>query len=120
MDGDQKISPASWIRGTPPGRLGVASRSPGTGSGRRASVPPIERRFAPPAGIYTGPDPVAAWPDRPGLARNGSKRIKGARSLIPVAVTMGAVVFALGAVRVAANLVGSVSPVIVHLNWWPA
>jgi hypothetical protein len=44
---------------------------------------------------------VAVWPDRPGIARNSSKRVKGAWALIPIVLASGAVVFALGALRVA-------------------
>ncbi|MBK8467845.1 MAG: hypothetical protein IPL32_18695 [Chloracidobacterium sp.] len=79
-------------------------------------APPIEqRRTQGPVAVYSGPDPLALWPARPGIARSRGERLKSHGSLMPVFLAFGCAVFFAGAIRVASHLGYSASPVIVHL-----
>lgn len=95
--------PQSWSDRGPPG---TRARKP----------PPIEfRRTQGPVCVYTGPDPVAVWRPRPGIAGVRRKRAAIHGALMPVFLGLGVAVFCAGCVRVASYLGYSTAPVVVHL-----
>lgn len=110
----QTVSPVSGRMGEAPGRS-----EPSRWSDRgppRGEPPSIEHRRTPgPIAVYTGPDPVAVWPPRPGLARVGSQRPKSHGARMTLYLALGTFVFFAGAIRVASHLGYPAGPVIVHL-----
>lgn len=101
----------------PPRLRAGPSKSPRVASGSdrgTSGIPPIEHRTTKgPVGVYTGPDPLAVWPPRPGISRDRRKRPQSHGPLI--ALVLGIGVFFFGAVRIAAHLGYTANPVIVHL-----
>lgn len=110
----QTVSPVPGRMGEAPGRS-EPSRWSDRGS-PRGKPPPLEQRRTPgPIAVYTGPDPVAVWPPRPGLARVGSQRPKSYGARMTLYLALGTFVFFAGAIRVASHLGYPAGPVIVHL-----
>jgi hypothetical protein len=105
----------------PPGLRKDSSKSSRMESGqdRRTprTIPPIEQRFSPPPGVDRSVSHVGPWPSRPRLSRDSRKRSESTWSLT-LALSLGAVVFALGVIRVAPLLGFHGGPIIVHLVWW--